>query len=100
MTTDPVELWSPAESTTRLNKNYYDIHFQPFYRTTQIIIRATNSTPIIHKNFGFPDVQYTSIFNKDFLKQVLDLQNSLSALKGTMDYNETFSLKIDIINFK
>lgn len=65
--TDPVELWSPADSETRLNKNYYDSHFRPFYRTTQIIIRPIDQTPWIHSIFDDSGaVQYSAAFQLDF----------------------------------
>ena len=90
--TDPVELWSPANSDTRLNKNYYDSHFRPFYRTTQLIIRATNQTPWNHQLDPFyqsKPVQYSSIFQFDFLNQVLQLQNDISSLVGQLDCSVT-----------
>ena len=40
VTTDPVELWSAPSSQARKEKNYFDHHFGPFYRTSQIIITA------------------------------------------------------------
>ena len=83
--TDPVELWSPELSQTRQNKNYYDTHFRPFYRTTQFIIRPTNNTPWIHETFNDPGTQFASTFQLDFLLQVLDLQNTISSLKGEMN---------------
>ncbi len=95
--TDPVELWSPANSDTRLNKNYYDSHFRPFYRTTQIIIRATNDTPWNHTVDPFfqPNgpIQYSSIFQMDFLQQVLELQNEITALVGVVDCEKTLTNK-------
>ena len=91
--TDPVELWSPADSDTRLNKNYYDEHFRPFYRTTQMIIRNTNTTPWNHSvnEYFQPDgpVQYSSIFHIEFLAQVLALQNEISSLIGVVDCQAT-----------
>lgn len=39
ITTDPVELWASETSQTRLDKNYFDSHFGPFYRTNQLFIR-------------------------------------------------------------
>lgn len=39
ITTDPVELWASPTSRTRLDKDYFDSNFSPFYRTTQIIIQ-------------------------------------------------------------
>ena len=38
ITTDPVKLWSAPTSRARLEKDYYDERFNPFYRTEQIII--------------------------------------------------------------
>jgi len=82
--TDPVQLWSPVDSVTRQNKDFYDSHFRPFYRTTQMIIRPTNTTPWTHSLFGQNDVQYSSTFDQNFLIQVLNLQNEVSALRGTL----------------
>ena len=99
--TDPIELWSPMDSTTRLNKEYYDTHFRPFYRTTQLIIRPTKQEPWIHSIFGINDVQYSSTFEKDFLLQVLDLQNKVSQLQGTLiKENHTENVSLSDICFK
>ena len=40
VTTDPVKLWSSPHSRARLEKNYYDENFRPFYRTEQILVKA------------------------------------------------------------
>jgi Niemann-Pick C1 protein len=86
--TDPVELWSPVDSETRLNKNYYDTHFRPFYRTTQLIIRPTNTTPWMHQlPYDTDPRQYSSALDLQFLHQVLDLQNKISSLTGTVYCN-------------
>jgi len=99
--TDPIELWSPMDSTTRLNKEYYDTHFRPFYRTTQLIIRPSKQEPWIHSIFGINDVQYSSTFEKDFLLQVLDLQNKVSQLQGTLiKENHTENVSLSDICFK
>ena len=42
ITTDPVELWAGAKSRSRIEKDFYDSTFRPFYRTEQIIIKAKN----------------------------------------------------------
>lgn len=39
ITTDPVELWASPTSRTRLDKDYFDSNFNPFYRTTQVIVQ-------------------------------------------------------------
>ena len=69
ITTDPVELWSAPKSTARVQKQYYDSHFGPFYRlfhvfndliaesdnrlifnrTEQLIIAANNLTGMDYK---------------------------------------------------
>lgn len=48
VTTDPVELWASPNSRSRVEKEYFDSHFEPFYRTEQIIISA----------IGLPDVSW------------------------------------------
>jgi Niemann-Pick C1 protein len=41
VTTDPVELWAAPNSRSRVEREYFDSHFEPFYRTEQVIIRAS-----------------------------------------------------------
>ncbi|KAF7776363.1 hypothetical protein Agabi119p4_4756 [Agaricus bisporus var. burnettii] len=38
--TDPVRLWVAPDSESRLQKEYFDQHFGPFYRTEQIFVTA------------------------------------------------------------
>lgn len=38
--TDPVRLWVAPDSESRLQKEYFDEHFGPFYRTEQIFVTA------------------------------------------------------------
>ena len=40
--TDPIELWAAPGSRSRVEKDFYDQVFRPFYRTEQIIIHAKN----------------------------------------------------------
>ena len=62
-----------------------------------MIIRATNQTPWNHTVDPFyqPNgpIQYSSIFQSDFLQQVLKLQNDISALVGVIDCEKTFTDK-------
>ena len=41
VTTDPVELWASPHSRSRVEREYFDSHFEPFYRTEQVIVRAS-----------------------------------------------------------
>ena len=74
VTTDPVELWSSPTSRARIEKNYFDQHFGGFYRTEQLIIRPTNTTPVMTwQGFeGSPNTftQYSAVFRKEFLQEV------------------------------
>ena len=44
--TDPTELWAAPSSRSRLEKDYYDQQFGPFYRTEMLIIRAKGLEPV------------------------------------------------------
>uniref|UniRef100_A0A6A7FZJ5 Niemann-Pick C1 protein-like n=4 Tax=Hirondellea gigas TaxID=1518452 RepID=A0A6A7FZJ5_9CRUS len=70
MTTDPVELWASANSKSRMQKDYYDENFEPFYRTAQIFIR-----PVGYSSFESNNLTFGPVFNKSFLQEVLQLQN-------------------------
>lgn len=47
ITTSPVELWASPNSRSRIEKNFFDNNFKPFYRTEQIFI----------KTVGIPEVR-------------------------------------------
>ncbi|CAN9502925.1 unnamed protein product [Ophioblennius macclurei] len=87
ITTNPVELWSSPSSQARQEKDYFDSHFGPFFRSTQLII----TTPLINKTFtyqpyfGGSDVPFTGILDKDLLHQVLDLQLAIEGLEATYE---------------
>ena len=42
ITVDPVELWANPDSRSRVEKDYFDSRFSPFYRTNQIFIKPIN----------------------------------------------------------
>ena len=99
--TDPVLLWSPENSATRLNKQYFETHFAPFYRTTQLIIRPTDSSSWTHyayddQNFDNISKEYSSLLKIDFLRAALQLQNEISALKGNFTQNSSFSEEVGL----
>jgi Niemann-Pick C1 protein len=39
VTTDPVEIWAAPESRSRLEKEYFDSRFEPFYRMEQVFVK-------------------------------------------------------------
>ncbi|MBN3321253.1 NPC1 protein, partial [Atractosteus spatula] len=93
ITTDPVELWSAPDSQARREKEYFDSHFGPFFRTEQLIITTTlNSSSIYSPYLGGPDVPFGAPLDKDVLHQVLDLQDGIENIQASYK-NETVMLK-------
>ncbi|EEB19581.1 Niemann-Pick C1 protein precursor, putative [Pediculus humanus corporis] len=89
ITTEPTEIWASPDSPTRLDKNYFDTRFAPFYRTNQIFIKTKGL-----KNFKwispFDDnftVEFGPAFNFQFLEQVYKLQMNVQNLASDKDYN-------------
>lgn len=46
VTTNPVELWSGQNSRCRLEKEFFDTNFGPFYRTQQVFIKTKGIKPV------------------------------------------------------
>lgn len=41
ITTDPVELWAAPNSRSRIEREFFDSNFEPFYRIEQVCGGAT-----------------------------------------------------------
>lgn len=83
--TDPVLLWSSPNSRARLEKDYFDKHFTPFYRTEQLIITRTGNHSKVNHPFPPPStgsINFSPIFDLAFLHQVLDLQLQVQNLRA------------------
>uniref|UniRef100_A0A8B9MT86 NPC intracellular cholesterol transporter 1 n=1 Tax=Accipiter nisus TaxID=211598 RepID=A0A8B9MT86_9AVES len=92
-TTNPVDLWSAPSSQARKEKEYFDTHFGPFFRTEQLIIRAPNSHPETYSPYpSGADIPFGPPLTKDILHQVLDLQDAIVNITASFD-NETVTLK-------
>lgn len=71
VTTNPVELWSAPHSRARMEKEYFDKHFGPFFRTEQLIIRAPNTSAHIYEPYpSGSSVPFGPPLNKEILHQV------------------------------
>ncbi|KAM8715427.1 hypothetical protein ACLKA7_002475 [Drosophila subpalustris] len=79
ITTDPVKLWASPTSKSRIEREYFDSKFEPFFRIEQIIIKAVD-LPYINHNTSNGPIKFGPIFKKDFLANVLDLQESIKNL--------------------
>lgn len=40
VTVNPIEIWAAPDSRSRIEKDYFDNRFQPFYRSEQIYIKS------------------------------------------------------------
>ncbi|XP_061110400.1 NPC intracellular cholesterol transporter 1 isoform X2 [Conger conger] len=84
ITTNPVDLWSSPGSQAHRDKDYFDTHFGPFFRTEQLIITTTLDLPFnFSPYFGGPDVPFGAVLDKGVLHQVLDLQDAVENLEAS-----------------
>lgn len=85
VTTDPVKLWASPQSRSRVEREYFDSNFQPFYRIEQIIITAVDLPDIVHNTTNGP-ITFGPVFDKQFLTDVFHLQEEIKNLgkNGTM----------------
>lgn len=79
ITTDPVQLWASPQSRSRVEREFFDSKFQPFYRIEQIIIKAVDLPDIIHNTSNGP-IQFGPVFDKQFLTDVYYLQEDIKNL--------------------
>lgn len=52
ITVDPVELWASPTSRSRIEKDYFDSRFGPFYRTNQIFIKPVKQDYVSQSTFN------------------------------------------------
>ncbi|KAM4841405.1 NPC intracellular cholesterol transporter 1 [Thomomys bottae] len=93
VTTNPVELWSSRSSQARLEKEYFDTHFGPFFRTEQLIIQAPNTSVHIYEPYpSGSNVPFGPPLDLEILHQVLDLQTAIENIIAFYN-NETVTLQ-------
>ncbi|MCJ8745223.1 hypothetical protein PDJAM_G00127900 [Pangasius djambal] len=92
ITTDPVDLWSAPHSRARQEKQYFDEHFGPFFRTEQLIITTPWTNWFTFESTTGGDIPFAPILNISLLHQILDLQTAIEKLEA--DFNgEKVTLK-------
>ncbi|EDV95122.1 NPC intracellular cholesterol transporter 1 homolog 1b [Drosophila grimshawi] len=79
VTTDPVELWASEQSQTRIEKNYFDQHFGPFYRTNQLFIKPVNKDTFTHETDSGV-LTFGPAYEQNFLQEVFELQEQIMQL--------------------
>ncbi|XP_065103484.1 NPC1-like intracellular cholesterol transporter 1 isoform X2 [Paramisgurnus dabryanus] len=94
LTTDPVQLWSAPNSRARREKDFHDLHFDPFYRTNQLILTAPNRPSHFYNSLLFGEQEFSGIISKDLILELLELQKKIQAIEfWSEDLNRTASLK-------
>ncbi|XP_040050816.2 NPC1-like intracellular cholesterol transporter 1 [Gasterosteus aculeatus] len=94
LTTDPVELWSAADSRARQEKDFHDAHFDPFFRTNQLILTAPGREGHIYDSLLFGVQNFSGILSKDLIIELLKLQTEIQNIEfWSEDLNRTASLK-------
>ena len=86
VTTNPIELWASPTSRSRVEKDFFDSNFRPFYRTSQVIIRALEMPEHNITKFNFTDhlrndLLMGPVFHNRFLKEVLALQKRIEEIE-------------------
>ncbi|KAI3372379.1 hypothetical protein L3Q82_022875 [Scortum barcoo] len=94
LTTDPVELWSAPNSRAREEKDFHDKHFDPFFRTNQLILTAPGRKGHIYNSLLFGPQNFSGLVSKDLIIELLQLQKEIQNITfWSEDLNRTASLK-------
>lgn len=81
ITTNPVELWASPTSRSRVEKDYFESKFRPFYRTEQIFLKAVNLPETPFNVSDDTTVKFGPAFHPKFVKAVLELQEKIEAVR-------------------
>jgi len=70
VTINPIEIWAAPSSRSRIEKDYFDNRFQPFYRTEQIYIKSVGLDKVLityHDNYNYDSYDYDKCIATIFL---------------------------------
>lgn len=82
VTTDPVKVWSAPGSRARVEKEFFEQHFGPFFRTQQVILKPTNQVSITYNSTNGP-MTLGPAFETTFLREVFMLQLEIEDIKDS-----------------
>lgn len=90
VTTNPVELWAAPNSKSRIEKDYFDKNFEPFYRTEMLIIRPKGVDKVPHQTPNGTEM-WGPAYNQTFLAEVFKLQNIITQeVHGKVDDKDVY----------
>uniref|UniRef100_A0A4W5K052 NPC1 like intracellular cholesterol transporter 1 n=1 Tax=Hucho hucho TaxID=62062 RepID=A0A4W5K052_9TELE len=94
LTTDPVQLWSAPNSRARIEKDFHDKYFDPFFRTNQLILTAPGRPGHFYDSLLFGKQNFSGIITKDLILELLELQKKIQNIEfWSNDLNRTARLK-------
>lgn len=95
--TDPVRLWVAPDSESKLQKDYFDSHFGPFYRAEQIFVSSSSyaSEQLRNQTGGSLTESKTPVLSWDHLKYWFDIEEEIRTLKS-----EPHGYTLDDVCFK
>ncbi|KAH9853585.1 multidrug efflux transporter AcrB transmembrane domain-containing protein [Lenzites betulinus] len=75
--TDPVRLWVAPDSQSKIQKEFFDEHFGPFYRVEQVFVTAVSSDD------NSSSADKPSVLSWDHLKFWADVEEDIRNLEST-----------------
>ncbi|KAF9008709.1 multidrug efflux transporter AcrB transmembrane domain-containing protein [Cyathus striatus] len=87
--TDPVRLWVSPTSESKLQKEYFDENFGPFYRTEQIFVTSVLEETEARENDSFKFVEARDkapVLTWDHLTYWFDVEADIRALESSNGY--------------
>ena len=90
--TDPVRLWVAPDSASKLQKDYFDEHFGPFYRAEQIFV---TSSEYVEADLNATSDIKTPVLSWDHLKYWFEVEADIRALRS-----EPHGYSLDDVCFK
>ncbi|KAH7916135.1 patched family-domain-containing protein [Hygrophoropsis aurantiaca] len=80
--TDPVRLWVAPDSESKLQKEFFDEHFGPFYRAQQIFVTAAPSDTI-EINSNIDSSASNAVLSWKHLQYWFDIENDIRELRSS-----------------
>ncbi|EAU84560.2 vacuolar membrane protein [Coprinopsis cinerea okayama7 len=87
--TDPVRLWVAPTSESKLQKEFFDQNFGPFYRTEQIFITSVGGSVEVEPNTSTSGIivgQKPPVLSYQHLTEWLEIENRIRALESSNGY--------------
>ena len=96
MEKDPIKLWSSDSSVARQNKKYFDDHFSPFYRITQLIIepKETAITPLPYEHSNVKS--NITVLQSKILSEAFDLYEKINNVEAVCEQCDSVEKRVKL----